>query len=170
MKFRWVFCYARGIKLRTVVFSYYSSNNAVHSILNNSIITLSLLFAQFAPTFPALSLHFTHTLLAHSPQFSRTDLTPLLQFCLTLNALWTHRNVFDFMEWLWNQHHQTHLEELILFFIKLDPKKTKISLSKKLSQHNSTTKLNIYHKFWIYLYATNINLTKILFNLFSDTN
>ena len=159
-----------GYKVENSCLSYYSSNNAVHSILNNSIITLSLLFAQFAPTFPALSLHFTHTLLAHSPQFSRTDLTPLLQFCHTLNALWTHRNVFDFMEWLWNQHHQTHLEELILFFIKLDPKKTKISLSKKLSQHNSTTKLNIYNKFWIYFYATNINLIKILFNLFPDTN
>ena len=67
-----------GYKVENSCLSYYSSNNAVHSILNNSIITLSLLFAQFALTFPALSLHFAHTLLAHSPQFSRTDLTPLL--------------------------------------------------------------------------------------------
>lgn len=57
----------------------------------------------------------------------------------------------------------------VFLLFKLDPKKTKISLFKKLSQHNSTKELFNYHKFEIYN-AVNINLISILFNLFSDTN
>ena len=131
-------------------YHYYSPN--LHLLFPH----FPALYPYFARTFPAVFSHWSYTIAVILPHSKRTLNAP--------ECFWLYR------EWLWNQHHQTHLEELILFFIKLDPKKTKISLSKKLSQHNSTTKLNIYHKFWIYLYATNINLVKILFNLFSDTN